>query len=86
MHVYWGHAAAHQLGRVLEDPDRGTMGLANLADEALEQCGVCRAFNMAPHIPIVGSSVVSPFNVKLRVDLLFSDDAIALHAMEMPAR
>ena len=30
------------------------MGLVNFADEASEQCEICRAFDKAAHMPIAG--------------------------------
>ena len=44
------------------------------------QCEVCRAFDTAPYLPAAGTSSVSPFGDKLRADLLFLDDTIALNA------
>ena len=42
-----------------------------------------KAFEKAPRIPIAGNSSVSTFNEKLQVDLLFSDDLIVLHIMDV---
>ena len=75
MHVIWGHALAQQLKGILVDSVGGDMRLANCVDEVLEHCGVCRSFDTAPH--------VSMFNGKLLVGLPYSDDLIALHAMDV---
>ena len=71
LHANWGHASANQLKRELVDSDGGMSHLANRADEVLENCDVCRAFDKAPRVPIAGTSAVSMFNEKVQVDLLF---------------
>ena len=62
------------------DSDGEATGLVNYAGEALEQCGICRAFDRASQIPIAGTTTVSPFNAGVQVGLLFFGDAIAPHA------
>ena len=52
-------------------------------DAVVTQCEVCRAFDKAPHLPIAGTSMVAAFNEKLQVDLLFLDDLIVLHIMDV---
>ena len=60
----------------------------------LEHCDVCRAFEKVPRGPIAATSAASTLNEKLRADLLFLDDALALRAADvyskyfsvMPAR
>ena len=60
-----------------------TLGFVNFADEGLELCEICLAFDIAPHIPIAGTSPVSMFGEELRANLLRLDDAIALRATEV---
>ena len=43
----------------------------------------CRAFAKAPRIPISGTLSVSMPNGRLQMDLIFSDDIIALHIMDV---
>ena len=51
-------------------------------DEASGQCKICRAFDKAPQIPIAGTSAVPTFHGKLQVNPSFSDDAVALRAVD----
>ena len=81
MHVNRGHASAQQLKRVSADPGRGNMHLITCADEVLALCEGCRAFDKAPHVPVAGTSAAATFNGKLKADLSFSADVIALHIM-----
>ena len=60
--------------------------LVNHVDAASETCDVCWAFDKAPHIPIAGTSTVSAFNEKIQVDLLFLDDLIAVHGVDVFSR
>ena len=72
--VIWGHASAHQSSQVwMPRP---------YLDELLGQCGICRAIDNVPHIPIAGTPTASAFNEMLRVDLLSADNAIALRATD----
>ena len=41
-----------------------------------------RAFDMAPHVPVAGTSTAAMSNGKLHVDLLLSDDIIALRVTD----
>ena len=68
------------------DSDGGISHLANYVDEVLENCDVCRASEAAPRVPIAGTSAVSMFNEEVQVDLLFSDDLVAAHAMDVFSR
>ena len=81
LHVKWGSASAHQLGRVLVDSDSGSMGLVNYADEAPGQFGIRNAVNKAPRLPIVGASAAPAFNEQLQACLPFSADTAALRVM-----
>ena len=83
LHVNWGHASAHQLERVMVDSEEGNSRFADFADEVLEQCETCRAFDKATHVPISGTSTVSMFNEEVQVDPHLLDDIIARRAMEM---
>ena len=49
----------------------------------LGQCGVRRAFDKAPHVPLAGNPAVSMFNGKLLADVLFLAKRIALRAMRV---
>ena len=55
------------------------MHLLQHVGEVLEPCVVCRAFDRAHHVPAAGTSTVSVFNEKLKVDLLLLGDIIAFH-------
>ena len=83
MHVNWGHALLAQLKRVCVYPDGGYSHAANRADEVLENCDVCGAFDKAPHVPIAGTSAVSLFNEKVQDDLPLLGDLVVLHATDM---
>ena len=83
LHINWGHASASQLKRAPVDSDGETTGLINMAGDAPQQREVCRAFDRAPHLWIAATSTASPLNEKLREDILFLYDAIALNAMDM---
>ena len=83
LHANWGHASASQLKRILVDSDGGMSHLVAHVDSVLGNCEVCRAFDKAPHLPIAGTSSVSCFNERVQVDLLFLDDIIAAHAMDV---
>ena len=83
LHANWGHASASQLKRILVDSDSGMSHLVAHVDGVLDTCEVCRAFDKAPHLPIAGTSSVSCFNERVQVDLLFLDDILAAHAMDV---
>ena len=59
------------------------MHLITCADEVLARCEVFHAFEKAPHVPEAGTSTVAMFNEKLQVELLFFDDVMALHVMDV---
>ena len=61
----------------------GSRWLIAHLDGVLGNCEVCRAFDKAPHLPVAGASSVSCFNERAQVDLLFLDDIIAVHAMDV---
>ena len=81
LHVNWGRASDQQSKRVLVDSDAGRVGLINFADEAPQQCEVCRLFEKVLHLPIAGTSTASYFQGELQMDLLFLDDVIASRAI-----
>ena len=62
------------------------MHLANYVGEVSVQCDICRPSGAAPHARIAGTSTVSMFSEKLKVDLLFSGDLIALYVMDVSAK
>ena len=80
-HVNRGHASAQQSISVLVDSDGGTMVLFGLTTEAPERFDVCRASDIAPHLPIAGTSTAPSFNEKFQAISPFFDDATALHAL-----
>ena len=57
------------------------MHLRTCVDEVSEQRDICRAVDMAPHVPIAGAAAVSTFYEKLQADLLFPDDLFASNAI-----
>ena len=65
------------------DAEGDTQSLIQHVDEVASQRDTCKAFEKAPHIPISGTSTVSMFNERLQMDLLFLDDIIALHIMDV---
>lgn len=83
LRVNWGHASAPQHRRVPADSGGGNKVLSDYADKALEQREACRALDEAPHSPLAGKSTVSTPNDKLRADLSFLDDLIALRAIDV---
>ena len=83
LHINWGHASATQIKRVLVDAEGDTQSLLQHVDEVASQCDTCKAFEKAPHIPFAGTSSVSMFNERLRMDLLFLDDITALRIMDV---
>ena len=83
LHANWGHASAQQVRRVLVDSVGEPIGLLGFVAEVLQHCDVRRAFGEAPHLPVAGTSPVSPFNEKPQLVLLFLDDAIALDALDI---
>ena len=57
--------------------------LVNYVDEVSGHCEVRLAFDKAPHVPIVGTSTASMLHEKVQVNVPFSDDVIALRAVDM---
>ena len=86
LHLNWGRAPAQQLGRVSPDPSWGNVYPATCVDEVLEQRGVCRAFDKAPHAPAAGASTAAAFNEKLQADLSFLGGVTAAHVLAAPSK
>ena len=86
LHINWGHASATQIKRVLVDAEGGTQSLIQHVDEVASQRDTCKAFERAPRIPISGTSTVSMFNERLQMDLLFLEDIVALHFMDVSSK
>ena len=82
-HLKWGHASAQHVRRALADSDRDNMHFATCVGEVPERREVCRALDRAPRAPAARASTAARFNEKLRVDLLFFDDIIAVGAMDV---
>ena len=57
--------------------------MVNFVGDVLEHCGVCEAFDKAPHVPTARTSTVAAFNEKVQVDLLFLGNLIVLRAMDL---
>ena len=57
--------------------------LVDQVGKVLETCDVCRACDKAPHVPIAGTTTASAVNEKVQVDLLFLDDLLVVHAMDI---
>ena len=74
----------------LADSDGETMGQLSSADEVRRRREIRRAYEKAPHLPIAGTSSVSPLNENPQLHLLCSGAATALRAMDssplVPAR
>ena len=83
LHVNWGHASAQQLRRELVDSGEGNANFPTCVDGELAQCEFCRASVKAQHIPAAGTSTVAIVKEKLQADLLFLDDIIAPHVMDV---
>ena len=83
LNVNWSHAPARQLRRVLVDSDGRNMHLLTFVDEVSGRREACTAIDRGPHVPIAGTPAFPTFNEKLQVDLVSSDDLIALHATDV---
>ena len=83
LHVTWGHASAQQLKRVLVDSEGNNAHFPTSVDEVPAQCEVRQAFGKAPHTPGAGAPTVAMVNERLQADLLFPDDIVVLHAMDV---
>ena len=59
------------------------MHFATCVGEVPERREVCRASDRAPRAPAARASTAARFNEKLRADLLFFDDIIAVGAMDV---
>ena len=70
----------------MAEADGRANSLIQYVDEVVRNCDVCKAFDSAPAIPVAGTSSVSAFNEKLQVDLLFLDDLIVLHVLDLFSR
>ena len=66
--------------RVAAESDWDNMHSVGYAGEVLGQRDVCRSSEKALRVPSLGTSTVSMFNEKLRVDSLSLGDLIALQA------
>ena len=79
-HLDWRRASASQLTRILVDAESVSNTALKVAGDEVVQCEVRQVFDVAPHLPIAGTSVVSVFNEKVQVVPDCSDDFIALRA------
>ena len=59
------------------------MHLVTQVGHVSEQSEVRRAYDTAPHVPLVGTPTVSMFNEKAQADLPSSEYLTALHAMDI---
>ena len=69
LHLTWARASERQLKRVQADAGGGNRRLLECLGGVLSRCGVYRASDKTPHLPIAGASSASPFHEKLRVGL-----------------
>ena len=86
LHVNRGHAASQQLKRTMAEADGKANRLTPLVDDVVRECEICRAFDVAPTTPASGTSSASSSNEKAQVDLLFLDDLIVLHVLDIFSR
>ena len=85
LHVKWGRASAQQIKRVLVGAEGGISYLPLHVDEVRGHRDVGRAFDGAPHVPIVGTSTLSMSNEQVQDDLLFLDNIVALRVVDVPS-
>ena len=86
LHVNWGHASAQQLKRTMAEADDKAGILIPPVDDVVRECEIWRASDAAPTIPIAGTSQASSFHEKVKVDLLFLGDLIALRVIGLFSR
>ena len=65
LHVNWGRASPQQLKRTMAEADWKANSLIPLVDDVVRECEICRASDVAPAIPVAGTSSVSSFNEKV---------------------
>ena len=82
LHVNWGYASAQQIKRPLAEADGKADGLIPLVGDVVRECDICRAFDVAPAIPVAGALSVSFFNDKVQTGLLFLDDLVAPRVLD----
>ena len=82
LNVNRGHASAQQLKRTMAEADGKAGKLIPSAGDVVRECEICRASDAAPAIPVAGTSHVSSFNEKVRADLLFLGDLVALRVID----
>ena len=79
----WGHSSATQIKRVLADSEGDAQSLIQHVDDVVSQRDARKASERAPRIPDSGTSSLSTFNERLQMDLLFLDDIITSHIMDV---
>ena len=85
-HGNWAHASAQQLKRTTAEADWRANWLIPLAGDVVRECDICRAPDVAPAIPVVGTSPVSSFNERVQVDISFLGDLITLRVLDLFSR
>ena len=68
------------------DSDSGNLHPPHHVEEVLGRREICRASDRAPHVPVAGAPTVSMFHEKLRADVLFLDDIVALHVTDVSSK
>ena len=63
--------------------DGKTGSLIPCVDDVVRECDVCRAFDVAPSIPVSGASLVASFNEKVQVDVLFLEHIFVLRVLDL---
>ena len=82
----WGHASPQQLKRAMAEADGKANGLIPLVADVAREREICRAFYVAPAIPVACTPSASSSNEKVQVDLLFLGDLVALSVLDIFSR
>ena len=83
LHVNRGHAAARQVIRLLVVFEGGARRFLRRVGRLLSQREARRAFDKTPHAPVARTSTVALSTEKLPVHLLFPEDIITAHVMDV---
>ena len=83
LRAMWGHLSAQRIGRVSVGSEGGNLHVLRYVDKVSGRCEVCRSLDCTPHVAPSGTPTVSMFNERLQIDLLFLDDIVALHRMDV---
>ena len=86
LHATWGRASSQQHKRTMAEAGGKANRLIPPVGDFVRACEICRAFDVAPAIPVSGTSPASSFNGMAQVDLLLMGDIVALHVLDLFAR